>query len=570
MEDFTLLVQVCNTVKTGVVVIDSQGKVAAINDIAARLFWEGTENPVGLPARDLKGDPHLMEAMCSGMPNPGHFLTVDEIIYLVTSFNYRRHKEKSFFIFMIQDTTRLGQDFEGRFGQFFSVMQSIQQVIDCFDEGVMIVGPDLIPIAVNRAWVKITGLPPSNVLGILIDDSMGHMLNSHSASRVALESKQSYYMVQTTEAGKKLEVTATPVLDGDDVSLVVCTLKPLSHFESIDKKFFSPYLSSQDPEADKLQMIKDFFKQEGVITESNKMMDIIHVVVRVSPYPSYVLLSGESGTGKEMLARLIHRCSPRTDYPFVPINCAAIPDSLIESEFFGYESGAFTGANIKGKPGLFEVADRGTLFLDEVGDFPLSLQGKLLRVLENKEIIRVGGTRLRKTDVRIVTATNQNLQELVRLGKFREDLYYRLKVIEIKVPPLRERPEDIIPLAIFFIDRFNSLYNQIKRFSMEVLDIFVQYQWPGNVRELRNVVEQLVLITQGQEILPQHLPDEIMQDDIHSLVEEFADNSADFKRRVKLFEQYILKKALQNHKTAEEAADALGIDRSTLFRKLKS
>lgn len=570
LEDFTLLVQLCDSVKTGLVVIDSQGKVVAINDIAAGLFWEGPDSPVGLPARDLKGDPHLMEAMCSGMPNPGHFLAVDEKIYLVTSFNYRRHKEKNYFIFMSQDTTRLGRDFEARFGQFFSVMQSIQQVIDCFDEGVMIVGPDLIPIAVNRAWVKITGLPPSNVLGILIDDSMGHMLNSHSASRVALESKQSYYMVQTTEAGKKLEVTATPVLEGDDVSLVVCTLKPLSHFESFDKKIFSPYLSSQDPEADKLQMIKDFFKQEGVITESNKMMDIIHVVVRVSPYPSYVLLSGESGTGKEMLARLIHRCSPRSDYPFVPINCAAIPDSLIESEFFGYESGAFTGADRKGKPGLFEVADRGTLFLDEVGDFPLSLQGKLLRVLENKEIIRVGGTKLRKTDVRIVTATNQNLQELVRLGKFREDLYYRLKVIEIKVPPLRERPEDIIPLAIFFIDRFNSLYKQIKRFSMEVLDIFVQYQWPGNVRELRNVVEQLVLTTQGQEILPQHLPVEIMQDDIHSLVEDFADNSADFKRRVKLFEQYLLKKALQNHKTAEEAADALGIDRSTLFRKLKT
>jgi transcriptional regulator with PAS, ATPase and Fis domain len=569
LEKFTLLLQVCDTVKTGVIIIDNQGKVVAINDTATSEFWNKTKSPVGLSAVDLEGNPLLMEALCSGMPNPGHFLSVDNKIYRVTSFNLRKPKEKDYFVFIFQNTTSLGHDFEARFGQFYSVMQSTQQIIDCFDEGVMIVGPDLVPIAVNRAWVKITGLPPSNVLGILIDDSMGHMLNSHSASRVALETKQSYYMVQTTEAGKKLEVTATPIMDNEEVSIVVCTLKPLTHFESIEKKLFSPYLSTQDPEADKLQMIKDFFKQEGVVTESSKMMDIIHTVVRVSPYPSYVLLSGESGTGKEVLARLIHRCSPRSDYPFVPVNCAAIPDSLIESEFFGYESGAFTGAAPKGKPGLFELADRGTLFLDEIGDFPLSLQGKLLRVLENKEIIRVGGTKLRKTDVRIVTATNQNLQELVRLGKFREDLYYRLKVIEIKVPPLRERPEDIIPLATFFIDRFNSLYGQIKRFSMEVLDIFVQYQWPGNVRELRNVVEQLVLTTPGQEILPHHLPAEVLQDDIHSLVEEFADNSADFKSRVKRFEQYILKKSLQNHKTAEEAASALGIDRSTLFRKLK-
>ncbi|HED24258.1 MAG TPA: PAS domain-containing protein, partial [Firmicutes bacterium] len=452
LEDFGLLVKACDNIKTGLVVVDDQGIVSAINEIASQIFGKGSDNLHGIAVDELQGHPILMEALCSGMVNPGYFLTIKNHVYLIASFKIRKHRGKGFFIFLFQDTNKLELDLETRFGQFYSIMQSTQQIIDCFEEGVMIVGPDLIPIAVNRAWVKITGLPPSNVLGILIDDSMGHMLNSHSASRVALETKQSYYMLQTTEAGKKLEVTATPIMDGDTVSMIVCTLKPLSHFESVEKKIFSPYLSAKKTETDKLQMIKDFFKQEGVITESDKMMDIIYTVVKVSPYPSYVLLSGESGTGKEMLARLIHRCSPRSDYPFVPINCAAIPDSLIESEFFGYESGAFTGAALKGKPGLFELADKGTLFLDEVGDFPLSLQGKLLRVLENKEIIRVGGTRLRKTDVRIVTATNQNLQELVRLGKFREDLYYRLKVIEIKVPPLRERSEDIIPITLFFLD----------------------------------------------------------------------------------------------------------------------
>lgn len=569
MEDFELLIKICDILKSGIIVVNNRGTVYAINDMARDVFWKGPDSPLGVAARDLAGDPLLMEALCSDMANPGHFLAVNKKIYLVASFNVRKQKERGFFVFIFQDTTKLGLDFEARFEKYCSIMQSTRQIIDCLDEGVMIVGPDLVPMAVNRAWVQITGLPPSNVLGILIDHSMGHMLNTHSASRVAFESKKSYYMIQTTEAGKKLEVMATPIMDKEAVSMVVCTLKPLTHFESIEKKLFSPYLSSKDPEVDTLNMIKEFFKQEGIITESGKMMDIINTIIRIAPYPSYVLLSGESGTGKEMLARLIHRCSPRSDYPFVPINCAAIPDSLIESEFFGYESGAFTGAALKGKPGLFELADQGTLFLDEVGDFLLSLQGKLLRVLEDGEIIRVGGTKLRKTDVRIVTATNQNLQEMVRIGKFREDLYYRLKVIEIKVPSLRERPEDIIPLVIYFLDRFNSLYKQIKRFSMEALDLFVQYQWPGNVREIRNVVEQLVLTTPQQEILPHHLPVEIQQNEIHTLVEEFAGNSVDFKRKVKLFEQFILKKALQTHKTAEEAANALGIDRSTLFRKLK-
>ncbi|MEW5786043.1 MAG: sigma 54-interacting transcriptional regulator [Bacillota bacterium] len=569
MEDFSLLMQVSNILKAGIIVVNNQGTVCAINKTAEDVFWRGPDSPLGVFARDLEGDPLLMEALCSGMANPGHFLAVNKSIYKVASFNVRKHKDKSHFIFLFQDTTKLGIDFESRFAQYYSILQSIRKIIDCCDEGILIVGPDLVPIAVNRSWVKITGLPPSNVLGILIDQSMGHMLNSHSASRVAFESKKSYYMIQTTETGKKLEVMATPIMDEEQVNMVVCTLKPLTHFESIEKKLFSPYLLSKDPEADTLRLIKDYFKQEGIITESGKMMDIINTVVRIAPYPSFVLLSGESGTGKEMFARLIHRCSPRSDYPFVPINCAAIPDSLIESEFFGYETGAFTGAALKGKPGLFELADQGTLFLDEVGDFPLTLQGKLLRVLENGEIIRVGGTKLLKTDVRIVSATNQNLQEMVRIGKFREDLYYRLKVIEIKVPPLRERPEDIIPLAIFFLDRFNSLYGQIKRFSMEVLDLLVQYPWPGNVREIRNVIEQLVLTTPEQEILPHHLPAEIQQNDLNTLVEEFSGSSTDFKHKVKLFEQLILKKALQTHKTAEEAANALGIDRSTLFRKLK-
>lgn len=248
------------------------------------------------------------------------------------------------------------------------------------------------------------------------------------------------------------------------------------------------------------------YSMENFVALSSRMREVLEMIERVARSPATVLLRGESGTGKSLIARLIHYNSVRAEGPFVTVACTALPETLIESELFGYEKGAFTGALTR-KPGLFEQANGGTIFLDEIGDLPLPLQAKLLHVIQEKEFYRLGGTKPIKVDVRIITATNRNLEDLVERGLFREDLYYRLNVFPIYVPPLRERTTDIIPLAEFFLEKYAAEYGkEIKRLSSPAIDLLVQYHWPGNVRELENVIERAVIVCDEEVIRSYHLP----------------------------------------------------------------
>lgn len=249
------------------------------------------------------------------------------------------------------------------------------------------------------------------------------------------------------------------------------------------------------------------FRSGGIIGVSKKMKEVLELAEKVAKSSeTTILIEGETGTGKELLAEYIHFLSPRSSFPFVPINCGAIPKDLIESELFGYEKGAFTGALEKGKLGRIETAEKGTLFLDEVGELSLSAQVKILRILEEKEYYKVGGVEKKRADIRIISATNKDLESEVKRGNFREDLYFRLNVVKIFIYPLRERKEDIVPLFKFFLDRFNEQFKKsFVNISEEALSIILSYPWPGNIRELRNAVERIVLLENGDTILPKHL-----------------------------------------------------------------
>ncbi|OYV66614.1 MAG: hypothetical protein B7Z74_10810, partial [Deltaproteobacteria bacterium 21-66-5] len=253
--------------------------------------------------------------------------------------------------------------------------------------------------------------------------------------------------------------------------------------------------------------------REAMSFRSAAMENCVALATRVSMVTSPVLLTGESGVGKGLLSKLIHQAGNRKVGPFIHVNCGAIPGNLMESELFGYQKGAFTGASEEGKPGLFELADQGTLFLDEIGEVPLQLQVKMLKVLEESEVRRIGAVRTRKIDVRIVAATNRNLKEMIKAGLFREDLFFRLNVFPIHIPSLRERREDIVPLVDRILAELNRKYRKVKRLSPDTLDLLARYPFPGNVRELQNTMERAFILSDGRLIEPVHLPPEIQRRD---------------------------------------------------------
>lgn len=306
-----------------------------------------------------------------------------------------------------------------------------------------------------------------------------------------------------------------------------------------------------------------------IIGESEAILTVKRRTLQVAPSDSTVLITGESGTGKELFARAIHFSSPRKNHPFVAINCGAIPEMLLESELFGYEKGAFTGADNSGKPGKFEIAHKGTIFLDEIGDLPLHLQVKLLHAIQNRQIERIGGINPIDVDVRIIAATNKNLERMILSKEFREDLYFRLNVIPLNIPPLRERTGDIELLLTFALKKFNGLLNKnIEGFHTKALQLLLQYHWPGNVRELENVVEYAVNMEEGVQIRKENLPEKIWRGD-----QELKLKKGGLKERLDDYQRTIIEECLDETGRSTEgkihAARLLGISESTLYRRIR-
>ena len=349
--------------------------------------------------------------------------------------------------------------------------------------------------------------------------------------------------------------------------------KPFS-FEEIGEILKKVLTKKEDKEIDK-------DTESGIVGSSKVMQEVFKTVAKVARSSITVLITGESGTGKEVIARAIHRYSDRKNKPFVAVNCAALPANLLEAELFGYEKGAFTGA-VSSKKGLFEQANGGTIFLDEIGELPLPLQAKLLRVLQEKEVRPIGSERSKKVDVRVIAATNRNLEEEVKKGTFREDLYFRLNIVKIKLPPLRERKEDIIPLAHHFIKRFSKEFKlSPKELSADAVEFLLSYHFPGNVRELENMILRAMILSPSNLITAEDLKRQAYQEppSLESLIREFVFRvfSVEQKEENNLYE--IVVKAAEKAVISEvlkrcnfnqvKAAKLLGIHRNTLRKKIK-
>ncbi len=317
---------------------------------------------------------------------------------------------------------------------------------------------------------------------------------------------------------------------------------------------------------------KSFLKDEIILGNSDPIKRLLEDIDKIAPTDSWVLITGENGTGKELVAKLIHKKSKRRDKPFIDVNCAAIPEELIESELFGHEKGSFTGATEQ-KKGKFDLANKGTLFLDEIGDMSLKTQAKILRILQEQKFERVGGTEVIEVDVRVIAATNKNLEEEINKGNFREDLYYRLNVVPIHVPPLRERKEDIPILAKYFLNKFSYEKDGKNRFlSNGAIDILQNYHWPGNVRELKNLMERIVILVEKEEITEYDIlryirPQNGKVSDFEKIIGGFNSLS----EAVKFFEKlFIEKKIKEFNGNITKTAEAIGMTRRNLYRKIKS
>ena len=361
-----------------------------------------------------------------------------------------------------------------------------------------------------------------------------------------------------------------------DIKAAVKVVK-MGAFDYIEKSFSTDELIFTIEKAIELRKLKGEnrslrrriegkYNYDGLIAKSEAMQKIIDMVSRVANSKANILLTGESGVGKDVVADYIHKRSNRAENNFVVINCGAIPDNLIESELFGHEKGSYTGADRMSK-GKFELADKGTIFLDEIGELPLHAQVKFLRVLQEKQIYRIGSEKSISVDVRIIAATNKNLSEEVEKGNFREDLYYRLNVVNLEIPPLRDRRDDILVLAEYFLIEFSKEYNKkIKYFEVEALNYLMDYEWRGNVRELKNVIERSVLVANDEDELlyKKYLPKEITGSDLN-------DNTKDNREKTLAdYEKMIIENTLKRYEgNKTKAAEVLGIKRQTLYNKLK-
>ena len=368
-------------------------------------------------------------------------------------------------------------------------------ILESSFDGIFVTDAQARPIWCNHSYEVISGLTAQEVLGVPMGELVRRGTISHSATLEALAQGQAVTINQTFTTGKRAVVTSTPIYDQtDQICLVVTNVRDISELIALQETLdHQRRLSARYQQ--EIAVIRDqLLHTPQLVAEDPATLNLLRIVGRAAQLDTVVLIQGETGTGKERIASYIHQNSPRARKNFIRVNCGAIPESLAESELFGYERGAFTGANREGKPGLFEVAHEGTIFLDEVGELSLATQTKLLRVLQEKEITRVGGSKPIPIDVRVIAATNRDLQKCVTEGAFREDLYYRLSVFPVCVPPLRERKLDIPKLAASVIEELNQTYEHKKSLTVGAEATLLQYPWPGNVRELENLVERAVIL----------------------------------------------------------------------------
>lgn len=447
-----------------------------------------------------------------------------------------------------------------------------KKILNALSDGVLISDGEGRVLWLNTACANFSNKSKSFLIGksVYLLEEMG--VFKPSVTKMVIEKQALVSTVQTSK-GKDLRfiVTGYPIKDEEgkidciiaqtkDITEIVHTTTELEETQLLLKRYSQEIMRiNYEKQADSYYFT----------SQSPAYLSLLQTIDKIAPAESTVLLSGETGVGKNVIAQQIHGLSERGNEPFVEINCGAIPESLIESELFGYVKGAFTGANKGGKAGLIKMADGGTLFLDEIGELPIHLQAKLLQFLQQRKFLPVGSTEYQTADVRVLAATNLDLMEEVKKGNFRSDLFYRLNVLPVRIPSLKERKEDIIGLVQYNLEKYNKKHKRNCRLSADVMDIFQHCDWPGNIRELENLIERLVVIAPEHEIQVKDLPAHMREKEVNAFDLSSFNRGDSLNEVLESVEKSIISKAYAQFKTTRKTAEELGVSQSLLMRRLK-
>lgn len=444
--------------------------------------------------------------------------------------------------------------------------RQLDQIIEASYDTLFVTDGEGNVLRVNKAYEQLVGVDRKHLVGINVRDLEGKVI-SRSATLEAIRLGKTVTIEQNVMMNHTTGyVTSCPIFKNGKIEMVVSNNRNFDELETLKVELENEREKVQKYITELEYVRKEYMIPDDLVARDKRALEVLYRAQKVAGFDSNVLITGETGTGKEQYAKFIHNVSHRKNSPFVRVNCGAITPTIIESELFGYEKGSFTGANTSGKKGLFEIADQGTIFLDEIGELPYEMQVKLLRVIQEQELVRVGGTQPIKINVRVLAATNRNLREMVQKKQFREDLYYRLNVVTIEVPPLRERPDDIVPLVMYFMQELNERYHMDKRVSRGAYSLLRTYSWPGNIRELKNILEEAAVMSES-DVLEKE--DFLLGAELPQVDGAALRSGKTLTAILEETELRYLRSALSEYGSMRKAAAGLGLPATTYARRLK-